>query len=158
MGRNSVKSVVAVALLSLLGTAPRAAAGNDLPLKGSFTFQTVSSSAPDEYGNVVQQIVGEGTASHLGRSTVSATHVLNLFTGQFTSTFTVTAANGDKAYGTAEGQIFPDGSFEETLQFNGGTGRFANATGSATGTGELDFVTQEATETLVGTISGVGGK
>jgi hypothetical protein len=158
MARNAGRMVITLAFIALLGTAHKAAAANGVSLTGTYSFHTVSSSAPSEDGWVVQEIVGRGTGTVLGDSTVLALHLQNIYTGQFFGVFVVTASNGDKMYGTAAGQLYPDGSLEEALEFDGGTGKFAHATGAATGTGELDFITGQATETITGTISGVYGR
>ncbi len=91
-----------------------------------------------------------GTATHVGRYTITNSHCLDLATGAFTGgTFTKTAANGDQLSGTYSGigtvivAPNPVGEFavNGTLTFTGGTGRFAGATGTVSMTGQesIDF-------------------
>lgn len=109
------------------------------------------------------QLTGEGNATHLGLTAVETTNEeVNLLTGAGTATMHFTAANGDEVVmefvmvflPTATGFTFT-GNWEVT----GGTGRFANATGSgtldgwATFTGPTDGVGHF---TMTGTISSPG--
>jgi hypothetical protein len=82
-----------------------------------------------------------GTASHLGRFTDEWDSCLdfNTFTGYFDAQ--LTAANGDKLNWTitATGTPLPEGgrySVTTDVTFDGGTGRFVNATGYAAGAGK----------------------
>ena len=97
----------------------------------------------------------------LGRFTWSDVEFVNFCTVPggvaVTATFTMTAANGDELSGEFTTTGFPaeDGSLviHGTYQFTGGTGRFADATGS----GDIDAVASLApglpfTGTLDGTI------
>ena len=105
-----------------------------LPLSGSFTAADRSSFAPP---NLLLQGSGEGTATHLGRFTVSISEVVNPATSTGTGTFDLTAANGDQLFATTAGgedAFIPPNVSHVTLVATivGGTGRFASATGTFT--------------------------
>jgi hypothetical protein len=128
--------VVCVLLFTALGgsAASAAAKGNDRPWKGkglvTLTF------------NLDGTISGEGTVNvtHLGRS-----HYSNLVTcepgGCFASggstVVTITAANGDMVFGI--GAVAPMGG-GTIVTLDGGTGRFAGATGNYVVGGPPPFV------------------
>ncbi len=81
-------------------------------------------------------LTGEGTATHLGRYTSSASAVVT-FTSEgavFDGGGTFTAANGDELVFTYTGDFFPGPvpSGVGTYEIDGGTGRFDGATGSGT--------------------------
>src|SRR5690606_1206106 len=87
--------------------------------------------------NVIQIVSGEGIASHIGKSTFEAnTRVTINPQPPFTvnGTRTITAANGDQIFTTFTGTSTPavngmnGADLQETI--TGGTGRFANASGS----------------------------
>lgn len=100
-----------------------------------------------------------GTATHLGLLTGSQSHCLNPATGAFSNgNFNYTAANGDHLLGTYSGFLVPTPDptiFEITGSFDivGGTGRFANATGSGTPTGSVQVTTGDFVLNLGGSIS-----
>jgi hypothetical protein len=85
----------------------------------------------------------QGTSSHLGRFTGEGMHFLNLADlSSFDGFATWTAANGDEVHVIFAGQLFfpsgdPDFPFGAVADFQaiGGTGRFADARGSAILTG-----------------------
>jgi len=117
---------------------------------------------------LLESDAGSGTATHIGRYTIVNSHCLNPSTGELTDgSFLKTTANGDQLSGTYFGQATvvqspaPIGTFavSGSLTFTGGTGRFANASGTVTMTGKqtADFsqqpVVTETALTMEGTIS-----
>jgi hypothetical protein len=101
---------------------------------------TIGPSASCPQGTLLVVLDGSGTATHVGRYTITNSHCLDLATGAFTNgTFVKTAANGDQLYGTYSGlgtvivAPAPVGRFQiaGTLTFTGGTGRFAGVSGTA---------------------------
>ena len=88
-------------------------------------------------------VTGEGNATHMGKCTFDAQHFFAFTTPLLTEgiawagELTLGAANGDELYATYEGDIIPSGDPEVpflllfAITFDGGTGRFENATGSA---------------------------
>ena len=131
-----------VAVVALAPTIVPATVASAKPFKAKLT----GTAAPDFSGFPVvsNEEVGVGNATHLGKFLweddetaifTSLTHAV------VTATFTMTAANGDKVFGTlsTEGDIVAGTLLiHGTYEITGGTGRFANATGS----GELDAVAE----------------
>ena len=98
---------------------------------------------------------GTGTATYLGKYTEHATLQVNVLTGSATGAATFTAANGDTLTATVEGQATPTTtpgvvSIVEVYTITGGTGRFADATGSFT----LEMTLDQTTGVSSGTFSG----
>jgi hypothetical protein len=135
------------------GADPAAAAGRFeaaqanrvVPFKEEYTASgTIAPSAACAAGTLQVALDGGGTASHVGRYSITNSHCLDLATGVFTNgTFVKTAANGDQLFGTYSGvgtvivPPAPIGQFRVsgTLTFTGGTGRFAGLTGTASMSG-----------------------
>jgi hypothetical protein len=153
-------------------TAPRPAS-IQVPITSSYRAQGTIGTAPrcDALGLLYVSLEGEGIESHVGRYTIRNSHCLNPVTGEFTAgLFHKVAANGDELFGTYEGTSSviqapaPVGIFAilGQLAFGGGTGRFANATGSQemVGTQTSDFsqpgVPTTVELSMTGTISTVG--
>ena len=99
---------------------------------------------------------GTGTATHLGRYTEHVTMVINLPTLSSTGAATFTAANGDTLLATVAGQATRTSpttlSIVEVYTITGGTGRFADATGTFTLKSTLDQTTGVSTGTFSGAI------
>ena len=99
---------------------------------------------------------GTGTATYLGSYTEHVTEVINLPTLSATGTATFTAANGETLLATVAGQATRTSpttlSIVEVYTITGGTGRFADATGSFTLNSTLDQTTGASTGTLSGAI------
>jgi hypothetical protein len=97
---------------------------------------------------------GTGTATYLGRYTERVTMVINIPTLSSTGTATFTAANGDTLFATVAGQATRTSpttlSIVEVYTITGGTGRFADATGSFT----LESTVDQTTGVSSGTFSG----
>lgn len=105
-------------------------------------------------------IEGTGNAAHLGRFTVEIPHVVNTTNRTSTGTYEFTAANGDTLTASFTGQatLTSPGvlSIVETATITGGTGRFADATGSFTAERLFNQVTGLTTGSFEGTISSPG--
>ena len=157
---------IILAILAVAAIGPAAALGKphgtDRPSKGTSTSTTTVDLAT---GTGTSD--GSGQISHLGAFTFH-----NDFTGftvtgdtfSWTQTATIVAANGDEIFTTAvgTGTLLPNNTSEATLvsTITGGTGRFADASGTLTtrissvtvsvvGT----TITSEDTETHTGRIS-----
>ncbi len=116
-----------------------------VPFKGSFTTSSVVMQPPP---NLIQRVSGAGIASHMGKSTFEAiSNVTVSFPPPFTvsGTRTITAANGDQLFTTFTGTSTPavNGMNGADLHeiITGGTGRFANASGSFTTKARNNFIT-----------------
>jgi hypothetical protein len=153
--------VLAVAVLSP-ATAQGAAHGTDRPLKGTETATAVI--------NVVMQtatVEGPFRYSHLGSGTFHADTTLTQLTpttSHIAGTNTYVAANGDEVFTTIAGTstTTSTGSSQVTIvdTITGGTGRFADASGTFTVTGPaatvsfiFPLVTSTGTNTVEGQIS-----
>jgi hypothetical protein len=94
--------------------------------------------------------------THMGRAQFVSDKVINIPAGTQTTAVTFTAANGDilRGNGTGTSTMIAPGriAFTATIQFTGGTGRFANATGEATLTGEADLVAGRSSMSAEGSI------
>jgi hypothetical protein len=143
-------AVVAASAVSLASIAVSAVAA-ETPFKG--TVNAV------ETGTTVFPIrsitrEGGGTATYLGKYTEHITAQINVVTRHATGAATFTAANGDTLTATDEGQATPTTpgmlSIVEVYTITGGTGRFADATGTIT----LHSTVNQATGVSSGTLSG----
>jgi hypothetical protein len=135
--RTAVALAGLVLAVALLGPSAAVAkkGGTDRPLKDRESGTTVLDLAT---GAFVSDTTG--VASHLGRT---SSHIDGVVTITGPDTFTVSgssvtlAANGDELFGTFIGSGTTDAAGNSagqvTTTFTGGTGRFANASGSATG-------------------------
>jgi hypothetical protein len=129
---------IILALLAVAAVYPTAALGKangtDRPVSGKSTSTTTVDLATGTGTSV-----GVGQLSHLGKSTFTNDFTSFTVTGPDTFSFTLTAiivaANGDEIFTTATGTgtLTPTGS-ESTLvsTITGGTGRFADASGTIT--------------------------
>jgi len=124
--------VLAVAALSP-AAALGAAKGTDRPSSGTSTSTTTVDTATG-----TGTVVGSGHISHLGRFTFTNDITSLTITGNtfsYTLTAIIVAANGDEVFTTATGTgtLTATGS-ESTLvsTITGGTGRFADASGTLT--------------------------
>jgi hypothetical protein len=99
---------------------------------------------------------GTGTATYLGRYTEHVTMVINIPTLSSTGAATFTAANGDTLLATVAGQATRTSpttlSIVEVYAITGGTGRFADATGTFTLKSTVDQTTGVSTGTFSGAI------
>jgi hypothetical protein len=96
------------------------------PFRGSAEGMVTGAVPPNE---LVIDYTGEAT--HLGRFTREE-HLLLNPDGSFTGTIVFTAANGDELWLDFEGAFTSPTDAAGTYTFTGGTGRFQNATGTAT--------------------------
>ena len=100
---------------------------------------------------------GTGNATHLGHFTVEIPHIVNTTNRTSTGSYEFTAANGDTltAGFTGQSTLTAPGvlSIVETATITGGTGRFADATGSFTVERSFNQVTGVTTGSFEGTIS-----
>jgi hypothetical protein len=115
------------------GIVGRAAGATELPFRGSYTFNTNGVFTPPS--TLTINGTATGHASHLGRFTATFVDLVNTTTATSTGTYSLTAANGDQLFATTAGgedQFIPPNISHVTLiaTIAGGTGRFADATGT----------------------------
>ncbi|MGZ8392577.1 MAG: hypothetical protein ACXWWK_07030 [Gemmatimonadales bacterium] len=156
-------------------TQPSAAAGSDIklaPWKESYAASgTIAPGGRCPSSQLLVSLAGGGTATHVGKYTIVNSHCVDPETGELTAgTFVKTAANGDRIEGTYTGgstviQPPPSAIFSitGTIEFDGGTGRFSGATGTATMNGTLradfsdpSFVPADVELVMIGSISSPG--
>lgn len=143
-------------------TSASSIAGGERPYKGScVTAITNLPPNPADPPNL-QRLRIDGTCqlAHLGRTTFSAQQIVT-FTGPLTATITntatYTAADGDLLFASWAGSGTVDASsgivaFSGSESFHGGTGRFVDAQGSASTSGNASLVTNTGEFTVVGTL------
>ena len=115
--------------LALLACITQATAAKDVPMKGSGSGN-ITSVTPGPNG-VEITAVGQGEATHLGKFTREESILLNPSTGTATGTIVFTAADGSELYCEFVGAFTSANTIAGTYTFTGGTGRFADAAGSA---------------------------
>ena len=146
----------------LPGSAVAGRGGSDLPFKGSNSGYGTWDLVTGQFS-----VVTSGPLSHLGLSTVEQdvqAYPIGPNTNGWFGTWTATAANGDQIFGTSTGTTtFTDSVHSTSLgtfTSTGGTGRFADASISSTGTSHNTLVSVEGTTatfftevTIVGQLS-----
>ena len=103
--------------------------GSELPFKGTYEGEEKVLTPPSHH-----HLDALGNATHLGLFTVTADWTVTT-AGAIETSSTWTAANGDKLSTsfTRQGRFVPPtATFTETHTITGGTGRFANASGTFT--------------------------
>jgi hypothetical protein len=162
--RGDIVSPIGQSIPGISEVAPLADV-KEVPFKGSFTG--TSTVAPGRCAVLTNAISGTGQITHLGRFTTAQSHCIDP-TGTdplaFTNgIFTFTAANGDTIFGTYSGDLVPTatpGLFQVDGEFTieGGTGRFANASGGGEASGETNLADPAGPATVIldGSISTVG--
>ena len=108
-----------------------------------------------EFPLVFLHTTATGHASHLGRFAMTYDLIVNLVTHDTSGSAVFTAANGDQLFTDVLGHGTDDGkiaSVVESHTITGGTGRFADATGSFIRTLLLDLVTGADAGSFDGTL------
>ena len=127
MNRNTQRIFIGLALILLFGLGTSALAAPE-PVSKVFKLR-----AAGQIDLSTGAIAFGGVATHLGL------YSANGFLSPIFSIFgTIEAANGDTLEFTGFFSIGPLGELQATLNFNGGTGRFAGASGTASGPVTLD--------------------
>ena len=159
MYRRLLKSILLLAVALGVGAVTLSvAAAEELPFKAMLTGNA-HLSPTDDPSILRNDETGEGEATHLGHFTWADVEFANFAAipggVSVVATFTMTAANGDELYGefTSVG-YFADPQtlvIQGEYEFTGGTGRFADASGS----GEIDaFAFLAPGLPFIGTIKG----
>jgi hypothetical protein len=151
MKRNIIYLQMAAVFLT---TALPGAMAAEAPFKGS--FQAVETDTV-EFPTLTVAGSGTGNATHLGKFTMTYAAEVNLVTRVGIGSVEFIAADGDHVFADTLGQATPTGtpnvvSIVEILTITGGTGRFADATGTVISTRLLDQVTGDTSGSFDGTI------
>lgn len=156
-------TIVLGALIVALTLAIAAVAGAQVPLKGA--DEGVWGEGTRECNGLFPVFVeSSGVARHVGRYAYSSEECVNFATQTYAGEFEIEAANGDTIEGTYEGAFEVVGDtieYEQQNTVDGGTGRFAHATGDfhVSGLASLVDCSAEgclAQQELEGAISSVG--
>ena len=158
MKRHSLALSLALAVLAVLMFARPAAAGNQVPFRGSLEGNVTHTPAPPFDSVLVE---AEGNATQLGRFTVAIPHLVNTSTRTAVGTYVFTAANGDTLTADFTGHAAPSGTpgilaIVEVATITGGTGRFEGATGTFTSERLFDTINLTTIGSFSGTISSPG--
>ena len=156
MKRYSSAAGLALALAAVLGLAGPAAAGDQVPFKGSLEGDVAVTPLTPPYLRV--DVDATGNATHLGQFTLAIPHIVNAANGTAIGSYEFTAANGDTVFAEFTGIATPTSVpgvlyIEETATITGGTGRFAGATGSFLSERWFDTVNLTTSGSFEGTIS-----
>ena len=155
MKKIFVSTLAALMFLILLASTTFAApVATEKLLTGSFEATETHEAAS---GVMFVDATGVGNATHLGLFTYDLEAAVSLPSLSATASGTLIAANGDMIFGEGVGQGSPTGdpnvvSIVETYTITGGTGRFADATGSFTVERLLNRATLASSGTISGTI------
>jgi hypothetical protein len=142
---------------AIVGSAQTEARGGaQLPFHGSLQAVEADVVAPPF---LLVNGTGTGTATHLGRFTSTFTATVTLGTGSATGSIRFIAANGDRLDATFIGQGTPTAEpnvvrIEEVATITGGTGRFADTTGTFT----IQRVLNQVTGVSSGSFDGICNK
>ena len=152
MKRHTFAARLALAVVILLVPAGPVAAGGQVPFHGSLAGTFDNSGFPIVSANFT------GNATHLGRFTFALPHTVTA-NGYF-GTFVFIAANGDTVTGSFTG--FVDSGVPPVIHvtdiatIEGGTGRFADASGGFTTSRSVDLDHLTSSGSFNGTISSPG--
>ncbi len=155
MKRFSKMRIITLIIALLAGAIPAAATERPFALNGS----GVASFITDEAGHVIgANPTASGTATHLGVwSTTGTVHYAPPDeNGRIPSSgdATITTANGDKLYVVLQGSFDPNAFTDHgSFTFVGGTGRFAEVSGTADFVVTVNPITSSFELTVVGTIN-----
>jgi len=155
MKRHSFAASLALAVVVVLGLTGPVAAQVQVPFKGSFVG--LDTGTPLVPPLMAVQVKATGNATQLGKFTFLELVTVNTATGIGSGTFLFTAANVGTVFGTISGKatFTPPNvlTIEENAIITGGTGRFAEATGTFTATRLKNTATNVTTASFTGTIS-----
>lgn len=162
MRRQSSAANLALVILTVVGLAGPAPAGEQVPFKGSLEGDvTVTPNVPPTVPPSLKvAVTAMGHATHLGQFVLDVPHVVIPAYGTADGFYEFTSANGDtlKAHFTGIAVPIAPGILyiEETATIMGGTGRFAGASGSFTSERLYDMLAATTLGSFVGTISTPG--
>jgi hypothetical protein len=160
MKRFRLAFAIALSVVAIPGLAGPVAADEQVPFKGSLegSFTVIPVPPP----SINRQLDATGHATHLGDFTYDFPHSVDRSVIPATAVgfATFTAANGDQVFAFVSGQatLVMPGVLHvvENGTILGGTGRFADASGSFVGERLIDIVNLTTIGSFEGTISSPG--
>jgi hypothetical protein len=130
----------------------RATGGSALPFKGTLeATETITGDNPSQH-----HLVATGEATHLGRYTMISDFTVTSPPPRAVGTAVWTAADGSQLFTTTAGEavvVPPILTATETHIITGGTGRFAEASGTIVIVRDLNVVTLASSGSISGTIN-----
>jgi hypothetical protein len=123
--------MVLTATLMVAALAGPALAQHTVPFRG--TLQAAEVDTGFQFPLAGKHLEGTGQATHLGKFRLVSDFAVDVTNFTAAGTFTMTAANGDTIVGTSLGVASVLGAtanITETYTITGGTGRFADASGT----------------------------
>ena len=156
MKRHSSAARLALPFLAVLALVGPAAAGEQVPFKGSLEGVVTITPLTPPFVSVF--IEATGKATHLGKFTLAIPHIVNRSNGTAIGSYEFTAANGDALFADFTGHSMPTATpgvlyIVEIATITGGTGRFAGASGGFTCERYFDTTTDETYGSFEGTVS-----
>ena len=140
------------------GAASQSSTAKLVPFRGNLEGEQTTTPLPPPFGAVSGS--GGGNATHLGKYSVVFPHIVNFATRTGQGTYTFTAADGSTLTANFTGQAQGGPavvSLEEHATITGGTGRFADATGSFVVQRTFEPATGKTEGSFDGTITVAGG-
>jgi hypothetical protein len=161
MKRYSFAAGLALVILSVLGLAGPAAAGEQVPFKGSLEGDVTVEPLTPPFVHV--DVDATGNATELGKFELDIPHDVNRATRTAVGSYEFTAANGNALFADFTGMSTPTALpgvlyIVEIATITGGTGRFDGASGSFTCERYFDSIAGETYGSFEGTISRGHGK
>jgi hypothetical protein len=150
---TSIALLILMVLASTTFAAP-AAGERQLLIKGSLQATETQQVA---FPTLFVSLTGSGNAAQLGSFILTSQAQVNIPTLASTTSATLVAADGSSLFGEGSGQATPTSnpgvvSIVESYTITGGTGRFAEASGSFTVERLLDRATGASSGTIHGNI------
>src|SRR5205823_4582636 len=105
MKRYSSAAGLALAVVAVLGLTGPAAAGEQVPFKGSFEGDVTHTPLDPPFDSVY--VDATGNATHLGQFTLDIPHIVNRANRTAIGSYEFEAANGDMVYADFTGQAMP---------------------------------------------------
>ena len=157
MKKIFTSTIIALLLLIVLTSttlAAPAAGERQLLIKGSLQATETQQVA---FPTLFVSLTGSGNATQLGSFILTSQAQVNIPTLASTTSATLVAADGSSLFGEGSGQATPTSnpgvvSIVESYTITGGTGRFAEASGSFTVERLLERATGASSGTIRGTI------
>lgn len=128
----------------------------EVPFRGS--YQQTETGVPQSPTTLIVTGTAVGTATYLGRYTMTFTALVDLTAGTGLGQSIFVAANGDRLFTTSSGQVTLTAepgvlSITDSFSITGGTGRFEGATGNFSGVRLLNAATGISSGSFDGTIN-----